>query len=129
MLLKIWNDFYKCYSFIDKVRKAEINSYLAFLDNSDKLYFVFKNDNGVLWINTMCVYCTDYDYRDNNLKLLKNSSENKELFNKDAKVDNTIYMTNVLCIQYEDGNYENIIIGNSGQNYILNNEGKTIDRL
>lgn len=134
MILKIWNDDRQCYSYIDKVREVNKEGYWADTDIETTipniLYKVYRNDKGNLFINTMCVLNYNKDYRNNKQRTLFNITKQKSsLLDKDTDTSNGIYLTNILSVTYEDDKSEYIVIGNSDNNFILNENGQTIDRL
>lgn len=133
MILKIWNDDSQCFTYVDNVKIVQKEYYWADTNFPDDalniLYKINRGEKGGLYINSSCIKLYARDFR--GLKQRENINDvqgNPSLTDKDS-ISNDVYVTHVLEIEYIDGSHESITIGNSDDNFILNEKGQTIDRL
>jgi hypothetical protein len=155
MVIKVRNEDRKSWVFIDGVSMATLENNWCFVDDLDKQNILcavmnskdntqkvetkgcgssidnkkiensskiedYADNHGILWINTSVICPYDVDYRSSSVRQLVNKSNT-----------NTIYRTSVLKITFFDERRDGaiILINNGSDCFLLNNEGKTIDRL
>jgi hypothetical protein len=134
MVLKLWDGKNLCWIFWDKVRKIHIEGNWTFLksDRYDELNKVYEIDgifplyvpkenrerDSKQKINTSVRGCYDADYRSDEERTFYNMNEDQDSY----------YTVNLVCMVFADGRSESVIC-KSSDIFLMNDEGKTIERL
>ena len=135
MIAKLWNENLSGYAYFDKVLKVQVEPKWAFTkyilqDMKDGSITESENDlcqvrciDGELKIIPSSIRFYDEDFRPKDVQ----KRQVNDLNDLDA-IKLGIHLTKVLEIEFEDGKHIGILIS-SDNNFLLNSEGKTIQRI
>lgn len=131
MILKLWNGVGNCWVFWDNVKKVQVENDWAFLSlgkdllnnipDADGPYHLYRDDDGVLRMNTSIIQPYAADYRSDKARMLINESS----------VNDSFYTVRIVNVVFRNNDGESFILEGAGMHdaFLMNDEGRTIDRL